>query len=268
MMLNLLKALREGPKITLLLKPPASQQTSSSMVVQYEYDSPVLAVNEAERQLLLYLPEESSVGYEWVSQGSTVHCQFVLENGMVAFAPTISHFVLKGTPQMWVDLPEDFEHIQRRQYVRIQHYMPLKVEILSHEGLTYPAAVGGLPPELPTPLPTKVLRVDQCPSVDVSAGGLRLFSKHPMHANQLVRVQFTLGTKLGLLSLYARVVYSLSVSASQSGASAAASALSKDKKPYPYQVALQFVGLAREQQQAILQECFQLELDLHRKGLV
>ncbi len=241
----------------------------------YTYKSSVLDVQDG--KILVYFPPEDEPAFEWIRQGQKLKVLITRSNGLWSFFPTVGHFVLKGTPRFWLKLPDDIEHIQRRKHVRVRHSFPLQIKL---DAVVMPAAAntgvglsrssvgnssGGLKPQAGANSPlTPVVQ-----SVDISAGGIRFKTSVPLSGGQLLHAKFTLTPEFGELTVPARVVYCFSQdempASSAYAAKAVQSKLVVTKKEYV--AAMQFVDLPRDIEKRIIQECFHLELEQHRKGV-
>ena len=245
----------------------------------YTYKSSVLDVQDG--KILVYFPPEDEPAFEWIRQGQKLKVLITRSNGLWSFFSIVGHFVLKGTPRFWLKLPDDIEHIQRRKHVRVRHSFPLQIKLdavvmpaaagTSADGLNSRSAMismgmsGGLKPQggATSPL-TPVVQ-----SVDISAGGIRFKTSVPLSGGQLLHAQFTLTPEFGELTVAARVVYCFSQdempASSAYAAKSSQSKLLSAKKEYV--AAMQFVDLPRDIEKRIIQECFHLELEQHRKGV-
>ena len=214
-------------------------------------------------KILVYAPAEDAEAFGWVRQGQKVRIVITRSNGLWSFFPTVGQFVLRGAPRFWLKLPEDVEHIQRRKHVRVKYTFPLQITL---ETKSLPSQQALTKKPLLTAKPTDPLGLQ---SIDISAGGIRFKTTAPFTTGQLVNVKFTLSHELGEVTSLARIVYCFSGD-ELPASSTAFTAKVPSKSPLvkkDYIAALQFVDLPRDTEKRIIQECFHLELEQHRKGV-
>lgn len=234
---------------------------------EYHYKSSILDVQDG--KILVYFPPEESDAFDWIEQGQKLRIVVTRPNGLWSFFPIVGQFVLKGTSRFWLKLPEDVEHIQRRKHVRVKHTFPLQLKL---ETNSVPDSSAAQTPSSKVLRGSKQLAVATTPvvlqSVDISAGGIRFKTATPLEAGQMLTVNFTLTPEFGEVTNLARIVYCFSpeeMPTSSAYANKIASKLAGGKKEYI--VALQFIDLPRDVEKRIIQECFHLELEQHRKGV-
>ncbi len=237
---------------------------------EFQYKSSILDAHEG--KILVYFPPEDSKAFDWVEQGQKVKIMVARSNGLWSFFPTVGQFLLKGSPRVWLHLPEDIEHIQRRKHVRVKHTCPLQLQL---ENNTLPSTI--ILSSKPSPLKPKtpVVTVDNTlllQSVDISAGGIRFKTPTPLMPGQLVTVTFTITPEFGQLSSAARIVYCFSPEELPASAGCSTFANKIPAKALQakqtYIAAVQFIDLPRDVEKRIIQECFHLELEQHRKGVI
>jgi c-di-GMP-binding flagellar brake protein YcgR len=227
----------------------------------FSYRSSLLDIQDG--KILVYAPAEDAEAFDWVRQGQKVRIVITRPNGLWSFFPTVGQFVLKGSPRFWLKLPEDIEHIQRRKHVRVKYTFPLQLTIETRLLPNQPVL-----PNKPLPIakPTAHLLLQ---SIDISAGGIRFKATTPFATGQLVTVKFTLTPELGEITNLARIVYCFSGDESPACSTTLVTKV-PSKSPLvkkDYTVALQFIDLPRDTEKRIIQECFHLELEQHRKGV-
>jgi c-di-GMP-binding flagellar brake protein YcgR len=206
---------------------------------QYTYRSGLVAVHKG--TAVVDRPPLSDAAFSWFKPTETVKVVIHRSNGVYSFFSDIDE--ASTNHQLVLTLPANAEHTQRRKHVRVNHMFEVK--------LIMPAT-----DEAPA-------RVHRCVAVDVSAGGLRLKTPVALAVDDLVNAHFTLSSNLGALSLEAKVVYGFADTTPRS----AQSRLSK-QPPLPFVTAFQFTTVDAELERKIIQECFRLELEAHRKGLL
>ncbi len=258
--MNLEDFLSLDDKLDITIWRDASKVGSSGSSDEFLYKSSVLDVQDG--KILVYFPPEDMPAFEWVRQGQKLRIVVTRPNGLWSFFPTVGQFVLKGSPRFWLKLPEDVEHIQRRKHVRVKHTFPLQLQ-LENNALPSNSALSSKQVAASKPTVPVVLK-----SVDISAGGIRFKTATPLVPGQMLTVKFTITPELGELTNLARIVYCFSpeeMPASSSYSNKVPSKLLGAKKEYI--VALQFIELPRDSEKRIIQECFHLELEQHRKGV-
>jgi c-di-GMP-binding flagellar brake protein YcgR len=260
---NLEEFLSLDDKLDVTLWSDTTQANSED----FHYRSSILDVQDG--QILVYFPPEESAAFDWVAQGQKVRIVVTRSNGLWSFFPTIAQFVLKGSPRFWLKLPEDVEHLQRRKHVRVKHTFPLQIT-LEADALPTPATT----PPPATSSNTLVGAVKPAitnatvQAIDVSAGGVRFKTEMRLTLGQLLSVSFKLTPQMGLITTLAKVVYCFSPDELPTNTAYALKVphkLAGSKKEYI--TAVSFIDLPRDIEKRIIQECFHLELEQHRKGV-
>lgn len=265
--MNLEDFLSLNDKLDITVWQDANKVGSSGDNTEFHYKSSILDVQDG--KILVYFPPEESDAFDWIEQGQKLKIVVTRPNGLWSFFPTVGQFVLKGSPRFWLKLPEDVEHIQRRKHVRVKHTFPLQLKL---ETNSVPGSSVAQAPSSKVLMGSKQLAVATTPvvlqSVDISAGGIRFKTATPLVPGQMLTVNFTITPEFGEVTNLARIVYCFSpeeMPASSAYANKIHSKLAGAKKEYI--AALQFIDLPRDIEKRIIQECFHLELEQHRKGV-
>ena len=266
--MNLEEFLSLDDRLDVTIWPDASLISSSGAGDEFSYKSSILDVQDG--KILVYFPPEDEPAFEWVRQGQKVRIVVTRSNGLWSFFPTVGQFVLKGSPRFWLNLPEDVEHIQRRKHVRVKHSFPLQIttEAPPEVAKLHTSALVKPTKPLTSSSAKTIVAPTNLQSVDISAGGIRFKTPSRLAPGQLLTVKFTLTPEFGELTSLARIVYCFSPEEMPASSSYAVKPASKQlgaKKEYI--AALQFIDLPRDVEKRIIQECFHLELEQHRKGV-
>jgi c-di-GMP-binding flagellar brake protein YcgR len=225
----------------------------------FHYTSSILDLQNG--KILIYAPPENADAFDWMTKGEKLRIIVKRSNGIWSFFPTIGQSILKGSPSVWLTLPDDIEQLQRRTHVRVKHTFPLQIK-LETQGLPQPPVAVTV--QAPTPSSSSLLQ-----AIDVSAGGIRFKTELLLSADQPVSVTFTLSPTLGKITANAKIVYCFNpdtLPATSAYARRIVPAKAVGSKT-EYIAALSFVNLPKDIEKRIIQDCFHLELEQHRKRI-
>jgi c-di-GMP-binding flagellar brake protein YcgR len=205
------------------------------------------AIRDIEGEAMLVDLPDSVLGLvQQLKIGAAVGVVCDRENGQLLFYPSFFGIQQGKLTGLWLKLPDDFELIQRRKYVRISLTVPLLVK--GH----HPPLEAGQEPE------AFELKGHM---MNLSGGGLRCILPSALPLGQRVEVSFKMNDKPPEFKMQALVVYVMPhVPKTQTNNPPKAI-----HKPSGEQVvALHFSDTPGGVQKIIIQECFRLELS--RRG--
>lgn len=182
--------------------------------------------------ILTPMPPVSSAAFNWIYQGMTVSVIMNRNSGQLIFYPTVDSYELDASNStMWLKLPPDFELIQRRRYVRVS--ASIAVQLLWQEA---GQAMG---------------RQMNATSQDLSAGGMKLQCPFKLNKGQSLTLKFEPIRGQGTWTVTAQVIYCTPIEPAETQKTGLKG----------HWIGVQFEGLPRDKEQALIQECFRRELE-------
>jgi c-di-GMP-binding flagellar brake protein YcgR len=142
----------------------------------------------------------------------------------------------------WIKRPKDYQRIQRREHLRVNYHVPLKIKIVDKNG--------------------DALEIT-AESRDLSGGGISFYTNENLKEYKNIHkclLEFTIVDKKEFYSLESNMVFSREITNNTSQV---------PKLPkYKYLAAFKFINTNPKTVDKLCQFCFQHQLQLKKKGLL